>query len=63
MSYFRVGLVNLIKSNKINYYKKKKKKTKILFMFIYSTPQAKYNLFGSTLEKVTPWMCTPARTF
>ena len=32
-------------------------------MFIYSTPQAKYNLFGSTLEKVTPWMCTPARTF
>lgn len=32
-------------------------------MFIYSIPQAKYNLFGSTLEKVTPWMFTPARTF
>lgn len=62
MSYFRVGLVNLIKSNKKNYYKKKEK-TKILFMFIYSIPQAKYNLFGSTLEKVTPWMFTPARTF
>ena len=28
MSYFRVGLVNLIKSNKINYYKKKRKKQK-----------------------------------
>ena len=34
MSYFRVGLVNLIKSNKINYYKKKEKNKNTFHVYL-----------------------------